>query len=514
MAKTEKRRRVKKQRSMTAKLMRGIVMILFLTILFPLIAYYNLPEWVYYLAPATRLWLAMDDIDSAYGKAEFDETLRIVEKRMDSNIEIYTAEGRFIYSTAAMTDPLPQDLTKAPTVEEKYKLTYQTVDGEISAGNRGFLLRTYDSPHLEIQFLDVYSYLPGGERVEICMQVSQLSTTGKLYLIISFVAIMIAMALALVIIMLYIRRFSRSVKQMCVATDKMARLDFSEKCPETSVVEISQLSDSINQLSDSLDVALTDLKQKNEKLQEDIEKERTLDNLRQTFISGISHELKTPIAIIQGYAEGAKMFYQAGNAGTADTYCDTIMEEAARMNNMILKLLEITKYDSGAYEPVREDFNVRELVQNWFDRNASILAEKGVHVTNRIPETLTGNGDSVILDSVVNNYLSNALSHVEGDMRIEADCAETDGKYRVSIFNTGKQIQKKDIENIWTSFYRADKSLSRSQGRFGLGLAIVASIQKLHHEKYGVENMEDGVRFWFDIKKSDNTPAETGGQTT
>ena len=90
-------------------------------------------------------------------------------------------------------------------------------------------------------------------------------------------------------------------------------------------------------------------------------------------------------------------------------------------------------------------------------------------------------------------------------MRIEADSAELDGTYRIYIFNTGKQIQKKDIDNIWTSFYRADKSLSRSQGRFGLGLAIVASIQKLHHEQYGVENVEDGVRFWFEIKKGGGT---------
>lgn len=508
MAKTEPRIRVKKQRSITARLMRGIVMILFLTILIPVGAYYSLPEWVYYLAPGTRLWLAMDDISNAYGTSEFDETLRLVEKRVDSNIEIYTADGRFIYSTAAITDPLPKDLSRAPTVDDKYKLTYQTVDGKISAGNRGFLLRTYTSTHLDIQFLDVYNYLPAGERVEICMQVSQLSTTGKLYFIISFVTIMSAMAFAQVIIMLYIRRFTRPIKQMCVTTDRMARLDFSEKCPKTNLVEISRLSESINQMSESLDSALTNLQQSNEKLQQDIENERTLDNLRQTFISGISHELKTPIAIIQGYAEGAKMFYQAGNTDTAYAYCDTIMEEATRMNNMILKLLEITKYDSGAYEPVREMFSLHDIVQEWFDRNEGQLAEKQVKVLNRIPTDLWGNGDSVILDSVVNNYLSNALSHVEGDMRIEASVEEVDGKYRVYIFNTGKQIAKKDIENIWTSFYRADKSLSRSQGRFGLGLAIVASVQKLHGEQYGVENLEDGVRFWFDVMKGEK-PDET-----
>ena len=489
--------------------MRGIILILFLTILIPAGAYYSLPEWFYYLTPATRMYFAMDDIENAYGTPEFDSTLRLVEKRFDSNIEIYSADGRFIYSTAALTDPLPSDLSEAPTVDEKYKLTYQTVDGEISGSNRGFLLRTYNSSHLEIQFLDIYGYLPGGERVEINMQVSQISTTGKIYFIISFVAIMFSMALALFIIMLYIRRFSRPIKQMCVTTDKMAKLDFSEKCPETSLVEFSQLADSINQLSDSLDTALTDLQQKNEKLQEDIENERTIDNLRQTFISGISHELKTPIAIIQGYAEGAIMFYESGNTETAVSYCTTIMDEATRMNNMIIKLLEITKYDSGAYEPVREDFRLRQFVQDWFDRNESILSEKQVTAANLIPEDWHGNGDTVILASVVNNYLSNALSHVEGENRIEASAAEVNGKYRIYIFNTGKQIANKDIDKIWTSFYRADKSLSRSQGRFGLGLAIVASVQNLHGEQYGVENMENGVRFWFDVRKGAQPQDET-----
>ena len=501
MAKPDRKKRIKKQRSITWRLMRGIILILFLTILIPAGAYYSLPEWFYYLTPATRMWFALDDIEQAYNTAEFNSTLDQVEKQFDSNIEIYTKDGRFIYSTAAMTDPLPADLSKAPTVDEKYKLTYQTVDGEISGHTRGFLLRTYNSSHVEIQFLDIYGYLPGGERVEINMQVSQLSTMGRVYLIISFVAIMMSMALALFMIMLYIRRFTRPIKQMCVTTDKMAKLDFSEKCPEAKVVEISQLSESINQLSDSLDTALNDLQQKNEKLLEDIENERTIDNLRQTFISGISHELKTPIAIIQGYAEGAKMFYEAGDAENANAYCTIIMDEATRMNNMILKLLEITKYDSGAYEPVREDFRLRQFVQDWFDRNGSILSEKQVTAVNLIPEDWFGNGDTVILASVVNNYLSNALSHVEGENRIEAAAEEVDGKYRVYIFNTGKQIAGKDIDKIWTSFYRADKSLSRSQGRFGLGLAIVASVQKLHGEQYGVENMENGVRFWFDVRK-------------
>lgn len=481
--------------------MRGIGLILFLTILIPVVVYNKLPDWTFYLSSATRLWFAADDIGSAYDTDHFLQEVQNVEKKYDSNIEIYSADGRFIYSTSAFVNFLPQRLNDAPTIEDKYKLSYRTVDGEITAAGRGFLIRVYEGTGLTVDFLECYSILPGGERIEICMQVSQVSTTAKIDFIVTFIFLMLTIALALIIISIYVSRFGKPIRNMCDITDKMSKLDFSKKCPPTSLAELTQLSESINQMSDALDTALTDLKQKNEKLEEDIENERTLDALRQTFISGISHELKTPIAIIQGYAEGAKMFYASGNTEAADAYCTTIMEEATRMNNMIMKLLEITKYDSGAYEPVREDFSLSGLIGDWFERNSAITEEKGITAVNRIPESFTGNGDTVILASVVNNYLSNAVSHVAGEMRIEASAEELDGKYRVYVFNTGKNIAEKDIDKIWTSFYRADKSLSRSQGRFGLGLAIVASVQRLHGESYGVENVENGVRFWFDVKK-------------
>lgn len=495
----------KRQTRITVRLMRGIVLILFLTILLPVVAYNKLPDWTFYLTSATRLWLATDDIESSYGTDEFLQKLENIEKTYDSNIEMYSSDGRFIYSTLAFIEKLPKSLDSAKTIDEKYKLEYQIVDGSLNAAGRGYLIKAYDGNGITVDFLECYSTLPGGERLEICMQVSQVSTTAKIDFFVAFILMMTALMFALLFITFYINRFGKPIRNMCEITDNMSKLDFSEKCPPTGIAELTSLSDSINTMSSSLDSALTDLKQKNEKLEQDIENERTIDALRQTFISGISHELKTPITIIQGYAEGAKMFYESGNAETAGEYCTTIMEEATRMNNMIMKLLEITKYDSGAYEPIREDFDVRGLVEDWFERNSSITAEKEVNIVNSIPEGLTGNGDTVILASVVNNYLSNALSHVEGEKRIETSVESVDGKYRVYVFNTGKKIEDKDIDKIWTSFYRADKSLSRSQGRFGLGLAIVSSVQRLHNEKFGVENVDGGVRFWFDIKKSENS---------
>ncbi len=494
---------IKRQKKITARLMSSIALIFFISVLIISIGYYLLPEWVYYLNPAVRLYFAVDEINSAYGTEDFTSVLRDIEKGYDSNVEIYDADGRFIYSTLDQDHTgLPLDLSQADTVDSKYKLTYKTTEGSVDAGDKGFLIKVYDSGNIDVDFLVCYFHFAKGERIEVCMQVSQVISTTKIDFVVAFGFLMTALAIGFVILIFYLRRFSKPIDNMCAITSRMSTLDFSEKCPPTKLIEMTQLSENINILSYVLDNALKDLNEKNEKLLKDIENEKTIDNLRQTFISGISHELKTPIAIIQGYAEGAKMFFESGNTQAACEYCDIIANESVRMNNMVMKLLEITKYDSGAYEPQRENFSLKELVDDWFERNSNLLSEKEITAINVVEPEFNGNGDIIILASVLNNYLSNAVSHVDGVKKIVCRAEDMGRCYRLYVYNTGENIEEKHIDKIWTSFYRADKALSRSQGRFGLGLAIVSSIQRLHGEKFGVENKDDGVEFWFDIKKA------------
>lgn len=511
--KTASQKTVKRQKKLTTKLFHGVVMIFIVAITVMTMFYYSLPEWVYYLTPAVRLYFAVDEINDAYGFDYFSDVLKKVEKQYDSTIEIYDNTGRFIYSSLDHDhSDLPADLSQASEVEEKYKLTYKTTDGSIDAGNRGFLIKVFDSGNIDVDFLVCYFYFSGGERIEVCMQVSQVAATAKVDFIVAFCFFAITVAICFIILIVYLRRFSKPIDNICTITRRMAKLDFSQKCPPTKLIEMTHLAENINTLSDVLDKSLGELNEKNEKLLKDIENERTIDNLRQTFVSGISHELKTPIAIIQGYAEGAKMFFESGNTETACEYCDIIANESVRMNNMVMRLLEITKYDSGAYEPQRENFNLRELADDWITRNSTLLSEKGITAVNVTEPEFVGNGDRIILASVINNYLSNAVSHADGAKKIVVSAEDLGENYRMYVFNTGNNIEEKHIDKIWTSFYRADKALSRSQGRFGLGLAIVASVQRLHGEKYGVNNKEDGVEFWFDIKKADC--ADTVGLST
>ncbi len=492
----------KKPRSIRRRLMTAIMFIMLLTVLIPVVAYNSLPEWVYLFVPGTRLWIGSDYVADAYGTDEFTDAVKYAERRYNATVEIFNADGEFIYSTSSLVDNLPADLSEASPIDEAYMMKYEIQSGRLKVSDKGFLIKSYTDKNIEITYLDCYNYLPGGERIEMSQQVTNEGVMARIDFIISFVSLMISIIVALSVISIYLKRFTRPVENMCEITDSIAKLDFSRICPSTGIAELNRLAESVNSLSTSLSASLEDLKEKNKKLEEDIANERTIDNLRQTFISGISHEMKTPIAIIQGYAEGAKMFYESGNADTAGQYCDIVMRESQRMNTMIMKLLEITKYSSGAYELDTAEFPVSELAADWFERNSAILDKKGITAENRIPAEYVGIGDRVILESVINNYMSNAASHCEGDKKIIATAEDNGEFFRVYIFNTGQHIADKDFDKIWTSFYRADKSLSRSQGRFGLGLAIVASIQNLHKAAYGAENVENGVRFYFDIRKA------------
>lgn len=503
----KKKRPALKKKSITRKIFTRISLILLISLILPVIAYDQLPEPFYYLLPGVRIWIASDEIMSTYGDADnFTMAVKAVETEYDTKVEIYNADNQLIYSTnyaPEMTDSIAHPLSEAPVIDEKYKTNYVRLDnGDLENGQRGFSIGQNTTAGIEVDFLIHYQYTETGERICIIMQTSALSSNTRIVILIMSAITIILLLLSLVIIGLALLRLTKPIKHMVHITDKMSKLDFSEKLPPTKVLELSELSDKINTMSDTLDTALTDLQQKNEKLQQDIENERTLDNLRQVFISGVSHELKTPIAIIQGYAEGALTFLDS-NPEAAREYCTVIMDESVRMNQMVMKLLEITKYDSGAYVPNKEVFPIREMFTQWFEKESTAFADKGITAVNDIDAALFGEGDSIILASVVNNYLSNAMSHVAGEKIIRAYAEEKDDVYRIWVHNTGKPIAEKDIDKIWNSFYRADKAMSRSQGRFGLGLAIVASIQKLHDQSYGVENTDDGVRFYFDIKKAE-----------
>ena len=288
------------------------------------------------------------------------------------------------------------------------------------------------------------------------------------------------------------------LKIMIANTKRMANLDFSARCPSYPINDLNELSMSINTLSDSLSVALEKLKDENRKLETDILYERRLEKARKSFISNVSHELKTPIAIIKGYAEGMKMGI---GCESTEEFCDIIIDESDKMNNLIIRLMEYMKLNTGAYKLYSTEFNLVETLGACAELLQPRMDEKEITLDFSVNPSFVAESDAVMVQNIFTNYLSNAISHADFDKIISVTAEDVGKSYRVRVFNTGKQIPGTDIENIWQSFYRADKSHSREEGRFGLGLSFVATIQQLTGEKFGVENKVNGVEFWFDVRK-------------
>lgn len=494
-----------KRRSLSSKLIRMISAILVFVMVVIIFATYKGLDYVYLAFAAVRAFSAEIEIEELFtgnNSENFIIDMDTIEREYEVNIEIFTKNNDFVYSTsykgAMSSPPYTSELILIPDSERKI---YEDVMDLGETTYNSFRLCQDTSGTKNTVYIEGTWKTDSGMTIKIYKVKTTVDISTRIAVIFISVVAMIVLAAAFILITIYVHQLTKPLSDMSVITKNMSNLDFSKKCEPNTITELSVLSDSINEMSDSLENALVDLRQKNKKLEDDIEQEKTIDTLRKVFISGVSHELKTPIAIIQGYSEGLKVFLET-DPEMAEKYCDIIISETERMNNLVMKLLEIIKYESGEYNLLSESFNLRETIDSWFTRNSELLKEKGITAENNIDENFIAFGDTFIIPTVVNNYISNAVSHVSGKMVIRADAKLiSNDRYRVSIFNTGAPIASKDIDHIWDSFYRADKAMSRAQGRFGLGLAIVAAIQNLHGQKYGVKNHDNGVEFWFDVKK-------------
>ncbi|MGD8400548.1 MAG: HAMP domain-containing sensor histidine kinase, partial [Bacillota bacterium] len=274
-------------------------------------------------------------------------------------------------------------------------------------------------------------------------------------------------------------RFTRPILDLKEIAHKMARLDFTQKYTGNCQDEIGELGQSINSLSQQLEISITALTKANRKLQADIMRERQIDEMRKNFISNVSHELKTPIALIQGYAEGLKMNV-IDDAESKDFYCEVIMDEATKMNRLVKQLLELAKLESGSLPLEPESFNLGKLLEHALKRNRLLFEEKAVRVESALGPDLWVKGDIDLIEQVINNYLSNALNHVAGAGLIRVGGEVNGSKLRIKVFNSGLPIPEESREKIWGSFYKVDKARTREYGGSGLGLSIVRAIQEAH----------------------------------
>ncbi|MBK5448608.1 HAMP domain-containing protein [Bacillus sp. TH22] len=280
-------------------------------------------------------------------------------------------------------------------------------------------------------------------------------------------------------------------------TKKMANFDFSEKLPVTADDEIGGLSSGINTLSVNLKDRIDRLNVANTKLQQDIERERQLEKTRKEFISGVSHELKTPLSVIRSFAEGI----QDGVSKDTTYYTNVILEETDNMNRLIVEMLELAKLESGTYKLEMSTFSIGELIQQVYTKLLFSMEEKHLQVDIHADSSLFVKANRSRIEQVVVNLLSNAIRYTPDGEKIHVSIIETEDTVKIKIENTGNPIPEESLEKIWDRFYRLDASRSRHTGGTGLGLSIVKNILDLHHAEYGVYNTTNSVVFYFNLQK-------------
>lgn len=294
------------------------------------------------------------------------------------------------------------------------------------------------------------------------------------------------------------KSFIRPVEELSEIAKRMSNLDFNAKYKVESNDEIGELGRSINLLSEKLEDTISELKSANNQLQTDIEQKVQVDEMRKEFLSNVTHELKTPIALIQGYAEGLKDNISE-DAESRDFYCDVIMDEASKMNKMVKKLLTLNQIEFGNDMVELERFDMVALIDSVLENSDILLKQKEIRVQFEHNGPVDVWADEYMMEEVITNYLTNAIYHAANEKVIDVRVLRDGKKVRVSVFNTGEPIPQEDIEKIWIKFYKVDKSRAREYGGNGIGLSIVKAIMESHNKPYGVINHSNGVEFWIEL---------------
>ena len=369
-----------------------------------------------------------------------------------------------------------------PKISEKN--SYETVDGkteitEIEALNNS-------------KYLLLNTTLDDGAQMYILSEMQSLTEAVRIFNL--FLVGTAAISMVFIAVMTYYmsKRFVSPIRNMNEVAKKIAELDFKTKCKVETKDELEELGKSINALSGNLESTIADLKH-------ELENAKRLEELRKRFVATVSHDLKTPISLMQGYAIGLRSDV-CEQKERRDYYAQVIAEEAERLGVLVNELMDLTQMEAGYIKLHEVDFELTDFLDEIVNKFRA--ANPGIDMQFIRPEKeLWCRADVALMERALDNYLSNAVRHAAGNKEIKVNITGRKDRFDVSVKNSGKHIPKDKIGEIWNSFYRVDEARTRAEGGHGLGLSIVKNIQIAHGMPYGVKNVKDGVEFTLGVKK-------------
>lgn len=428
------------------------------------------------------------DLETQLEKIAINNNFDILIKN-DQNVNVYTSNKDFFSTFGQM---------KEMTSKSNSNL------GEIIENGEDFTIKKMKDNKNDITYILLSATLDNDYLLYIRIPITTIQESVKisnnfLYLMAGF-----AILIAAVIVSYVSRKFGDPITQLNDIAKKMSNLDFSHKYRITDADdEINNLGKSINVMSDKLEKTIKQLRRTNIELEKDIEEKSQIDEMRKSFISDVSHELKTPIALIQGYSEGLLENVNSDEE-SRKFYAEVILDETNKMDRLVKQLLELMKLEYGKREFEDTKFNIVELEKEVVRKSQVMLEEKQVQIKFKTPEEINVFADDFYIEQVISNYLTNAIKHVqevekEKYIQIENTVDIENNKVRVKVFNTGENIAEEDMARIWNRFYKIDESRNRENGGTGIGLSFVKAIMSNYGNVYGVINQENGVQFYLEL---------------
>lgn len=401
---------------------------------------------------------------------------RIQNKRDGRNDQVWHAESFFA--------------TGVPPEDEIYSCEDYSI----------FMMGSFED--LGQQSLYLRGLLPGDLQIVMQMPLAAISEAVEISNTLMLAVGIFMLIIGIVIVSVTSRTIARPVKELSEIADSMQNLDFSRKYEGKSRDEIGSLGESINSLSDKLEDTINELCRKNEQLQKDIELKSKIDKMRAEFTANASHELKTPVALIEGYAEGLRDNI-ASDEASRRMYTDVIIDETEKMDHIIHQMLDLMELDGIEEAPKKESFSLALLAEDAVNSCDLMIKKNGIDLSFTQKGSCETEGDYWRIYQAVINYITNAINHAEGQKIVRITTEEVANKVRFSVYNSGKNIPEEETGNIWERFYKVDKAHTREYGGSGLGLSIVRSVIELHGGEYGVINKPDGVEFYFILNGRD-----------
>ncbi len=409
--------------------------------------------------------------------------------RNEENVNVYTSSKDF-FATIGQINEMASRLN--------------INSGEVLEKNDTFIIKKIKDYKNSITYIMLSSTLDNGYVLYVRIPISSIQESVKisnnfLYLIGGFTILIAAVMMSIIS-----RKFTEPILELNDIANKMSKLDFSHKYRiKDTDDEINNLGKSINKMSDTLEKTINQLRNTNIELEKDIEEKSQIDEMRKSFISDVSHELKTPIALIQGYSEGL-----LENVNTDEEsrkfYAEVILDETNKMDKLVKQLLDLMKLEYGKREFNNKKFNIVELEKEIIRRTKMMFEEKNVTIKFKDYDEINVIADDFYIEQVITNYITNAIKNVKQVeklkfIEISNEVNIEKNKVRVKVFNTGDNISEQNIARIWNRFYKVDESRNRKDGGTGIGLSLVKAIMNNYHNEYGVINKENGVEFYFDL---------------